>query len=1000
MGRTRCFVLSRMFVLCLATSTHAQVVTSTIYGSVTDPNGALVPGASITVRNEGTGASLSAKTNPVGEFTTSSLQSGTYTLTIEAQGFQTSRRQGLGLDAGQRVRINFTLELGAVTQAVEVRAETPLVNAATAEQRSNLETVQVSQLPSGRRDWTNLLTLGNGVSTSSGRATVSLNGLPPSSFRITVDGTDASQDTEFPSLTMNGNFNNIKSESTEAVAEISVVKGIASAEIANTLSGNVNISTKSGTNTFHGSLFWLGETENLDARNQMLSTKPGLVYNQFGGSFGGPLARNKLFFFGVFDGYRLRGFLALTENSPTPEFQAMVGAATPIYNKAFALFPKPNQPYNANAVTGRWVGAGSQQGNDNHAMTRLDWHKSDTTILTGRYTRGRPYQLTPRPAVVNSRTWRGTIEQGSFTATHIKPAWTFESRVGYNFNRVPRQDGLDQLYRTDKSFNNFTGLGFTITGGGSNLTRRGYSYSAEEIIGVTRGRHSVKFGGIFMHTRAGRIDVGMPTLTYANLNDFLSNTPSSVLVSLGLDDFQLRTSTAGVFAQDDFKVNRKLVVNLGIRWDYYTVPKERDNRIFNRSQPFGTGPFLPPDQIWKADWSNFSPRAGFAYSLGRKLDTVLHAGAGVFHNPQTLYGGPIDMVRNANGQPMTVQASRQDVLATGNLFRWPVDSSRVAAVANTYAGGLDSGAAINNDFPYPMSYQWTINLQKQCSRNLVIETGYVGTRGMNLMMVRSWNQPNRLTGIRPYAGLAQFRYRDPGEHSHYHAWQSALKKRFGQGVSFSLYYTYAYGYSYTADADLLLPNSVQDIYNVRADKGPPSADLRHRFVADFIYELPLAKIYTGRGSKNLLSGWQVAGILNARTGSPLNLTQSSALDSSRPDYLEGAPILDGYRDTLVYLNRNAFARVPLSTASGLPIRPGGVGRNALRGPGFWNLDLCLAKSFFLTETAALQFGTDMLNAFNHTNLTGVSSNIASADFGRVNGTAGARLIQLKLRLTF
>lgn len=1000
MGTMKRLPLRWVIVLCFPACAFAQVVTSTIYGTVADPNGALIPGAGITAQNEGTGATAPAKTNPVGEFTISSLQPGVYTVTIEAPGFQTSRRPGLTLVAGQRLRINFTLELGAVTQAVEVTAETPLVNAATAEQRTNLETIQLSQLPAGRRDWTNLLTLANGVSTSSGRATVSLNGLPPSSFRITVDGTDASQDTEFPSLTMNGNFNNIKSASMEAVAEVNIVKGIASAEIANTLSGNVNISTKSGSNAMHGSLFWLGETENLDARNQMLATKPGLAYNQFGGSVGGPLARSKLFFFGVFDGYRLRGFQALTENSPTAEFQALVAAATPIYNKVFALFPKPNQPYAANAVTGRWVGAGSQQGNDNHALTRIDWHKSDTTILTGRYTRGRPFQSTPRPAAANSRTWQGTTEQGSFSATHSRPAWTSESRIGYNFNRVPRQDGLYKLYTEDAAYNNFTGLGFTVTGGGSNLTRRGYSYSFEEMIGATRGRHSVKFGGIFVHTRAGRIDVGVPTLTYANLNDFLSNTPSNVLVSLGLDDFQLRTSTTGFFVQDDFKVNRRLVLNLGIRWDYYTVPEERDDRIYNRSQPFGTGAFLPPDEIWKADWNNFSPRIGFAYSLGDGLDTVLQGGAGIFHNPQTLYGGPIDMVRNANGQPMSVRASRQDVLATGNLFRWPVDTARVAAVANTYGGGLDSGAAINNDFPYPMSYQWTLNLQKQFSRNLVLESGYVGTRGVNLMMVRSWNQPDRLTGIRPYAGLAQFRYRDPGEHSHYHAWQNALKKRFTKGFSFNVYYTYAYSYSYTSDSDLLLPNSVQDIYNIRTDKGPPSADLRHRFVSDFIYELPLAGLKSGKAGKNLLGGWQAAGIFNARTGSPLNLTQSSSLDSSRPDYVQGVPILADYRDTLQYLSRSAFARVPLSPVSGLPIRPGGVGRNSLRGPGFWNLDLCLAKSFYLTETVAVQFGTDMLNAFNHTNLTGLSTNIVNADFGRVNGTAGARQIQLKLRLTF
>jgi hypothetical protein len=967
---------------------------------VTDPRGAVVPNASVAVRNESTGAGMTTKTDALGEFTISSLQAGPYTITIEADGFKMSRRHGMNLDGGQRVRINLSLELGVVSQTIDVSAETPLVNAATVEQRSNLETIQVSQLPAARRDWTNLLNLGNGISTTSGKATVSLNGLPPSAFRITVDGTDASQDTEFPSLTMNGNFNNIKSESTEAVAEVDIAKGIASAEIANTLSGNVNIITKSGTNAFHGSLFMLNETENLDARNQTLPNKPGLVYNQFGGSIGGPIARNKLFFFGVFDGYRLRGFTALSENSPTPEFQALVNNTTSIYNKVFALFPKPNQPYNSGAVTGRWVGAGSQQGNDNHAMTRIDWHKTDHLILTGRYTRGRPFQLTPRAAEANPRTYSGTIEQGNFAGTYIRPAWTFETRVGYNFNHVPRLDGLYVLYTKDPSYNNFSGLGFTVTGGGSNTERRGYSYSVEEIVGANIGRHSLKMGGIFLQTRGGRIDIGIPTLTFANQADFLANTPSSVLVSLGLADFQLRTSSLGFFIQDDFKVSRKLVLNLGVRWDYYTVPKERDGRLFNRAQPFGTGPLLPPDQIWKAQWGNFSPRIGLAYSLGEKSDTVLHAGAGIFHNPQTLYGGPIDEVGNPNGLPATITASRADVLANGSLFRWPVDSSKVVSFAQKNAGSLAAGPAINNDFPYPFSYQWLLTLQRQIGRSLVLETGYVGTRGINLTMVRTWNSPDRLTGVRPYAGLTQFRYRDPGEHTHYHAWQSSLKKRFGRGLSFHTYYTFAYGYSYTGDADLLLPNSVQDIYNVRSDKGPSNSYLRHRLDTDVIYELPLASLYQGWGSKNLLGGWQVAGILDARSGSPLNVTQGSALDSSRADYIGGDPLAADYRHTLVYINKAAFARVPLSSVSGLPIRPGNVARNALRGPGFWNLDLTLSKRFLLTEAVALQFGADLLNALNHTNLTTVTTDVTNANFGRVTGTAGARTTQLRLRLTF
>src|SRR5262249_24876527 len=179
------------------------------------------------------------------------------------------------------------LEIGLLTETIEVKGESLLINTANSEQRSNLDVIRVQDLPTTRRDWTNLLNLTTGAQVSGG--SVRLNGLAPSSFRLTGDGTDANQDNELPSFSMSGSFNYIKSVSTEAIAEVNIAKGIASAEIANTMSGNVNIITKSGTNNFRGSVFWLNNVEDLNARNQFLTTKPGLVYNQFGGSFGGPI---------------------------------------------------------------------------------------------------------------------------------------------------------------------------------------------------------------------------------------------------------------------------------------------------------------------------------------------------------------------------------------------------------------------------------------------------------------------------------------------------------------------------------------------------------------------------------------------------------------------------------------------------------------------------------------------------------------------------------------
>ncbi len=980
----------------MASPGFSQVVSATLYGTVVDPNQAVIPSAKVSIKNEGTGQSLSTETAGTGEFTFVSVPAGTYTITVEASGFKTRVQSGLELRAGQQQRLTFALEIGQVTETIEVTGQAPLINTANAEQRSALDSLEVKDLPTTKRDWTSLLGLTPGI--DSGSSNVRLNGLPGASFRLTVDGTDATQDTEQPSFAMSGGFNFIRGVSTEAVAEVSVAKGIASAEIANTMSGNVNITTKSGTNQFHGSAFLLNNVENFNARSQTLSNKPGLVYNQFGGSLGGPIVKDKAFFFGVYEGYRLAGFSALSDDVPTPEFKAMMHDANPIYDKALSVFPDPNQPYDAGAVTGRWVGSGTAQSRDNYALARGDYYITDRTILSTRYTRSRPFQLNPRVVTANNRTYEGKIEQGSVNVTHIRPSVTFETRFGVNYNFVPRLDHYYSLFEGDTAYNGIGGLGFGVDG--ETNTREGWSWSIEESIGKTIGRHSMKFGGILLHTVGSRDNIQTPNLTYSSVQDLINNIPNRGQVTMGVREYRAYTSTIGFFFQDDFKVNQKLVLNLGMRYDYFTVPKERDGRLFNRAQPFGTGPAVSPDQIWEPAHANFSPRFGFAYTVDESAKTVVRGGFGVFYNPRPLYGGPVDIVGNAIDEPFRIEYGRQDAIAQP-AYQWPVSNDTVRALVKGKST-LQGGTAINTYFPYPFSYQWNLGIQREIARNLVLDTAYVGTRGKNLMMVRFWNQVDRVTGVRPYPGFTEFRYRDAGESSFYSAWQTSLRKRFANGFALGANYTYGYEYSYTNDSDLLLPTSVQDIYNVRADKAPPDSFVRHQFNFNWVYELPFARLADTNSlmARNLFAGWQISGIFRAQTGQPVNVTQSSGLQGSRADYVSGDPTLSDYTDTLQYINKSAFARVPIGDVSGVPLHPGTVGRNAFFGPGLWNLDTSLSKRFFITEAINVKFEAQMLNAFNHTNLSNLQGNVTSGSFGRLNGTRGARVIQFNLRLEF
>ena len=976
-------------LLCVNLAT-AQVITSTLYGTVTDPSGAAIPGATVTATSDDTGTSSATTTDATGEFTLGSLQPGKYTIQIEAQGFKTRKQTGLQLAAGSRAREIYALEVGAVNTEVEVTAAAPILNSVTAEQRNNIVTEQITELPTVRRDWTGLLQLNTGVSNIDGR--VSLNGLPSASFRFTVDGTDASASSEQPSISMYQNFNFVQGVSMEAVEEVNVAKGIASAEISSSMSGNVNIITRRGTNDIHGSLFELNQTENLNARNQTLTNKPPLVFNQFGGSVGGPIIRNKLFAFGVYEGYRLRGFQSFNTTVPTKEFRDKALAVQPVYKPFFDIFPLPTQPYPTGAITGTYVGSDSQAGQDNHLLTRVDWNMTGNTIVTGRYTRGRPNRRDPR-ATLNYRDFLGQQEVGNLGVIHTAGKWTSETRFGVNFNSVNR---LDNIYALGVA--GITGnLGFSDAG--ETLLLEGTTWSIDQIFGLTKGRHSLRLGGQYSLLHVSRENIETPEIQYANEADFLANLPNRVQVTFGVNYFLMRQANTGFFIQDDFKVNRRFVLNMGVRWDYYSVPKEQDKRLFNRTGPYGYGTYVDGDAIYEPKYSSFSPRIGFAYTVDESAKTVIRGGAGIFYNPRVVYGGPVDIVQNALDQPNRVIYSKTDVLKYGDPLRYLVKNENVLPIAMG-PSSLIAGTALQPDWGNPHSYQFQFSIQRELTKDLVLETGYVGTRGLNLMMVLEQNQPNRITGLRPAMDYGTFRYRTQQESSNYHALQVNLRKRFSAGFLANVNYAWSKNMSYSGDADLLLPASVQDVNDIAGNYGPTNLDRPHRFVVDAVYDLPFDKISgsSSKANKLLLGGWQLSGIYYAQSGDPFNVSFPGYTEQ-RPDATGAEQINSDWQSSLVYLNKAAYAQIPLS-AVGYPTHAGSLARNSVYGPGWWRFDMTIAKNTQITERIRFQLRCDMFNAFNHTSMTGIRNDIRRTDFGVLTGTRGARTIQLGGRLIF
>jgi hypothetical protein len=983
----------------LAPLIEGQVTTATIYGVVLDPSGAAIPEASVTAISELTSTSMTAVTNDRGEFTIPFLPVGAYTITVDAKGFRPQRQTGMELAAGQKANLSYTMQLGATTEAVTVTSAAPILNLSSAQQDVMLNSRQAIELPMARRDISNMLNLGTG--TSAGGDTISINGLPTRGFSFTVDGVDASPDSEFPSLALYGNINYIKGVSIEAVREVQIAKNIFSAEIANTVSGNVNIISKSGTNDFHGSLFENYQAGGLSANNHLLAAKSSLVFHQFGGSLGGRIVPDKVFFFGTFEGYRLNQQQPLTGNVPSRWARDQIIARIPEAQTYFDLWPLPTEGEQAGDVVASFAGTDAAKRTDNHALVRVDYNISSKDFLNARYSRGRPNTREPRLITGNARVFEGENENGGASYTHVfNPAFTSEFRVGHNYSYVNR---LDEIYTAGIPVLQGAGL---PTSGGEIFIKYGSTTTFENSNSWVRGAHSLKFGGLLRWQRASRENIEVPIYTFSTFNDILENRPSNGRYVFDLSDFRISRWFAGAFLQDDYRVTPSLMLNLGIRYDYSSVPTERDGRFFNRDGPFG--PYRDPDQVWNAYYGMVSPRVGLAWTLDQSRKTVFRGGFGIFFIPHNLFSGPVELVKEAANIPFDTELSLQEMRQGG--IRYPDPNATVLPII--IARGIVTDSAIDPNWQNSYSMQWTAGIQRQITESMALDVAYVANRGVKMVYSPDWNRVDRITGLRPYPNFSQFRYYQSADSSIYNSLQASLRKRFSRNLMFNINYTWASNLAYyigdynCCGAD----NGPQDLNDLSENRAPTPYHIRHRFISDVIYELPLARFSGDSWAKRwLFEGWQAGGIFLAETGPSLDIRQNigAAAPGARPDYVgpsHEAAIRPDYavseNGSYQYLDASMFANVPISPVSGATIRAGNLGRRSIYGPGQWTIDLALSKNLKLGEGQRIQLRADLFNALNHTNFRGVDTNSRSSRFGRITSTGPGRVTQLSARFDF
>ena len=368
-------VLVTLSLLLLSTGAGwTQVTTATIYGTVADPTGASIPAAIVLITQQETNAAASKVTTETGEFQFDFLRVGTYTLTIEAKGFKRHLSSAFPLVAGQNVRQTFTLQVGETSETVQVEGLSPLLNTVSSEQNQSFGAGSVVDLPLARRNFSSLLAIGTGVTTGGGGSGqgLRLNGVGRNGTAFAVDGTESSANPEGRSTQTFGAANYVDILSLESIEEVQIVKGVLPAEYSGAVGGQVNVLTRSGTNKLHGSLFENFQAENLNARDPFLATKPGFTYNQFGGSAGGPIKKNRIFVFGAYEGYRESRFARVEGDVPTQSMRDSAIRAVPAYAEPLKYVPLPNQPHNPSANSALFVAAASSRRRDNHVDIKGD----------------------------------------------------------------------------------------------------------------------------------------------------------------------------------------------------------------------------------------------------------------------------------------------------------------------------------------------------------------------------------------------------------------------------------------------------------------------------------------------------------------------------------------------------------------------------------------------------------------------------------------------------
>jgi hypothetical protein len=1021
-----------LLLLCLFTlPLAAQFDTGTINGTVTDPSGAVVPQTKVTITNLGTSVQTTFKTDGNGTFVASGMPFGNYVVTAAASGFSEAKSQTIVLNVGATVRVKLALALAATQEVVEVTGTSTAVDTQTSATGTTLNAAQVSNLPINGRDVSNFLEIAPGSVASTGFFQGSVNGLENifTGLNITVDGQNASRGDINGFLdTEGGELARVTRASIDSIEEIDFTNSGYSAETGHSLGPQMNIITKSGTNHFHGSLFEFLRNDALDAKDYFENgRKQPLRLNQFGGNVGGPIIKNKLFFFLNYEGDRthITSFNALYQipsayvrSKFVPAMQPVLAQMAPL-PKGCTSIPAPascavpgtdsGTPGGANLVYDPAVLPNTLR--EDTGSIKFDYNISANDRVAVRYNindsiTNQTYGLNQGQVAPQAlRTQLGKIDENhTFSPTLL-------NQFSVGFNRFYS----DTNSNTPTPLVGFSGF-FTNLGSlpGPNTFNQVTPYNVFEIfdnVTKTAGRHTLHFGTQIRVNRLNEWLRPQQTFYFGSFSD-LENDAPFVLSKNGFPSFVgVRNSNWDFYLQDDWRVTPNFTLNIGLRYDYNTVWSEHHNRLQNFD--FASQAFLPANQpAYSAPKSDFAPRLGFAWDPFAKGKTAIHGYAGLFYMPMQFGFGLISNIP---------QYSSYSV----NVFQTPI----VYPMPNP---PLPAGTANVNIFPRnpkdPYSTNWLFGIQQQIAKDTVLSVNYTGNKTQHMQAGVSFaainlNPANTVTQARPRSGFANENLNSDALSSNYNALQVQARRNAGR-LSLEANYTW----SHEIDNMVNVFGGFSNPFNPSLDRASGDWDVRHNLTGSVVYGLSDMK-----GSspllRGILGGWQVSTIVQTRSGLPTNIQLISGFFGlpMRPNSVAGqSPMLANVNWPNQSYNSKAFA-VPPGYNGTWGSNLGNVGRNALRGPAFFQWDFSAMKNISVTENTKFQLRADAFNILNHPNFANPDGGICSLvlpasgstpasclpnpNFGRVGqtiadnsgsqiGNGTARQIQLSVKFLF